>query len=163
MTSTGKTIAFLAASGVDEALMSAMQKLVSKQDIPVKLKVISTEKALIQTWSGTDWGYSLAVSQKVDSALSADFDAVIVSGPQRNLDKLATNPHSNRFIEGFHGAQKPIIAVSDAVNFVQDVLLEDSADHIMSVTTVDKDNAMDEAQRIYDFVLAQKEAVQMAA
>lgn len=116
MTSKPIKCAVLAANGVDEKQMTAVQRLFSKEKL--NLRVVSTDKALIQTWNGRDWGHYFAVDQRVDEALSADYDALIIPGARRSIDKLRLNPHTRRFIEGFNAAGKCIAALDEAVELL---------------------------------------------
>ena len=142
--------------------MSAVQRAVSTLSFSASIKIISTERSIIQTWSGTDWGYSLAVSEKIDTALSGDFDAMIVCGSQRSVDKLALNPHSTRFVEGFNDTQKPIIAINEAVNFIKDILLESDLPHVLEINDADLDASVI-ATQIFDFIANSVEDVVLAA
>lgn len=163
MQNSSKTIALLASNGVDESIASAVQRLSQSFSEPVTIKIISTEKALIQTWSGRDWGYSMAVNQKVDVALSADYDGIILCGGQRSLDKLGTNPHTKRFIEGFYASKKPMVVLGEGVEFIKDVLLEDFNDTMMMVEDITSDNVNDIAQQALSFIASETQGVSMAA
>jgi hypothetical protein len=163
MQNSPKSIAILAANGVDESVMSAVQRLSQSFPQPVSIKVVSTEKALIQTWSGRDWGYSMAVNQKVDVALSADYDALILCGSQRSLDKLGTNPHTKRFIEGIYASSKPMAILGEANDFIKEVLLEEFNDTMLFVEQVNAENISDVAMQVLEFVTSSENEVSMAA
>jgi hypothetical protein len=163
MQNSPKTIAILASNGVDESIMSAVQRLSQGLATSVNIKVVSTEKALIQTWSGRDWGYSMAVNQKVDVALSADYDALILCGSQRSLDKLGTNPHTKRFIEGFYASAKPMAIINEANDFIKDVLLEEFNDTMMFMEDVNAENVADMVSQVLEFVTSMNDEISIAA
>jgi putative intracellular protease/amidase len=130
---TKKTIAFLASNGIDEKIVSTFQRLISNTRTDFIIKIVSTEKALIQTWSGKDWGYSMAVNEKVDTALSGDYEVLILAGSDKSIAKLGSNPHSTRFIEGFQSTNKPIIAISEGVQFLEETIGYSADENIMKV------------------------------
>ncbi len=138
MTSKAIKCAVLAANGVDEKQMTAVQRLFAKERL--NLRVVSTEKALIQTWNGKDWGHYFAVDQRVDEALSADYDALIIPGASRSIEKLRMNPHTKRFIEGFNAATKSIAAFDEAVSLL--VMAEIVAGREIAVRDVDLEQAV---------------------
>lgn len=158
---TARTIAFLASNGVDEAMISTLQRAISTAPFKATIKIISTERSLIQTWAGADWGFSMAVNEKVDTALSADFDALVVCGTQRSIDKLAMNPHSTRFVEGFYNSSKPIICADEGIEFIKDILLEPVLNNVLQIENSKEES--DIASKVFDFIATSESDIALAA
>ena len=120
MSSALMKCAMLAANGAEEQDVAFAQRLFSYGTTysgSVALSVISPEKALLQTWSGQgstqDWGHCFSVDANVAVTLSSDFDALIIPGGTRSIEKLKQDPHSKRIIDGFIAMDKPIVVLGD--------------------------------------------------
>lgn len=107
---SGKTVAVLVANGFEELDMTEPQRaLLAAGATP---KVVSPEQGLVNGWHGKSWGHYFPVDISLSSALAADFDALLVPGGQRGLDKLLNSPHTMRFVRGFMDAGKPVAALN---------------------------------------------------
>lgn len=82
------------------------------------LRIISTDSGLVNGWDGKGWGHNFAVDAQLNTALGIDYDAVIIPGGQRSLDKLKLTAHSRRFIGSFIAAMKPVICMGEAVQLM---------------------------------------------
>lgn len=118
MNSASMTCAILVANGAGEQDIAFAQRLFSygtRYSGAVTLRTVSTEKALFQTWSeqAKGWGHCFPVDTKIEEALSTDFDALIIPGGARSIEKLKQDPHSKRIIDGFFAMGKPVVALGD--------------------------------------------------
>ncbi len=113
VTLSDKNIAILAANGFDEKHMTAMQRAFTKAKIPHK--VIAPEQGLVNGWQDNAWGHYFTVDAPINTALGSDFDALVLVGGERSVDKLKTNPHTRRIINHFLEAGKPIAAIGAGV------------------------------------------------
>lgn len=111
MNSTPK-IALLAASGVSEHEMTAIQRALGAAKM--RASVISPENGLIHSWAEGTWGHCYPSDAKLEVSLGSDYDMLIVPGGQRHITKLMANPHTKRFVSAFFLTQKPVAVYSDA-------------------------------------------------
>ncbi len=109
-------IAVLMSNGFNENEFLSIQKAMIEQG--ASLRIISTDSGLVNGWDGKGWGHNFAVDAPLNTALGIDYDAVIIPGGQRSLDKLKLTAHSRRFIGSFLAAMKPVICMGDAVQLL---------------------------------------------
>jgi putative intracellular protease/amidase len=112
----GKTVAILVANGFEETDMTEPQRALLAAG--AQLKTISPEQALVNGWHEAAWGHYFPVDGALSEALAADFDALLVPGGSRGVEKLAGNPHTKRFLKGFLDGNKPVAMVGDAVGLL---------------------------------------------
>ena len=109
-------IAVLISNGFNENEFLMIQKAMIAEG--AVLKLVSTDSGLVNGWDGKGWGHNFAVDAQLNTALGIDYDAMIVVGGQRSLDKLKLTAHSRRFIGSFMAAMKPVICMGDAVQLL---------------------------------------------
>lgn len=109
-------IAVLMANGFNEKEFLTIQRSMIEQG--AVLRIISTDSGLVNGWDGKGWGHNFATDVQLNTALGIDYDAVIVPGGQRSLDKLKLTAHSRRFIGSLLAAMKPVICMGDAVQLL---------------------------------------------
>ncbi len=109
-------IAVLMSNGFNEAEFLAIQKAMVEQG--ASLRIISMDSGLVNGWDGKSWGHNFAVDSALNTALGIDYDAVIIPGGQRSIDKLKLTAHSRRFIGSFLAAMKPVFCMGDAVQLM---------------------------------------------
>ena len=122
MTLTGKAkVAVLVANGFDEENFLAAQKVLIEMEACVKL--VSMNPGLVNGWNeaGQGWGHNYAVDTQLNSALGADYDALVIPGGTRSLDKLKMTAHTRRFISSFMVSQKPVAVMGDALDVMMHV------------------------------------------
>lgn len=102
----GKTVAILVASGFEELEMTEPQRALLQAGAQVK--VVSSDQAIVNGWHGDAWGHYFTIDVPLSNALAADFDAVIVPGGSRSVDKLLSLAHTARFLRGFLDGGKPV-------------------------------------------------------
>ena len=113
---TGKKIIVLVSNGVDEAVMSQVQREMIKTG--ASIKTVGTESGLVNSWNTNTWGLYFPVDQQIGQALGADFDAIIVPSGARGIQKLSTNAHSERILASFLTAGKPMVFMGGAVELL---------------------------------------------
>jgi len=109
-------IAVLISNGFNETEFLTIQKTMIEQG--ASLRIVSTDSGLVNGWDGKGWGHNFAIDAQLNTALGIDYDAVIIPGGQRSLDKLKLTAHSRRFIGSFIAAIKPVICMGDAVQLL---------------------------------------------
>ncbi len=112
----GKTVALLVANGFEELEMTEPQRALLAAG--AALKIISPEQGLVNGWHGRGWGHYFPVDVPVAEALAADFDALVVPGGPRSIEKLAGSAHSKRLTRGFVDGGKPIVLQGHAVTLL---------------------------------------------
>jgi len=78
------------------------------------VRIVSSEQGLVNGWQDDSWGHHFAVN----TALSADFDALVVPSGRKSADKLRLTAHTKRFLNGFISMNKPVCVFDDAVNML---------------------------------------------
>lgn len=108
----GKTVAILVANGFDELDMTEPQRALLAAG--ARPKLVSPEPGLVNGWLGKAWGHYFPIDSALSTALAADFDALLIPGGERSIEKLAGNPHTKRVIKGFLDGGKPVAAIGHA-------------------------------------------------
>lgn len=116
MSLADKSIAILAAGGFDENHMTAIQRTLTKEK--ASYKVIAPEQGLVNGWQDNAWGHYFTVDVTIGSALGSDYDALILLGGERGVEKLKGNLHTRRIVNHFLEAGKPIAAVERGVSLL---------------------------------------------
>lgn len=109
-------IAILVANGFNEAEMTVTQKMLQKEGAYTRL--ISMDHGLVNSWTGITWGHHFAADCVLSSALAADFSMLLIPGGRRSIEKLKLTAHTQRFINGFLNAGKPLALMGDAVELL---------------------------------------------
>lgn len=117
----GKRILILVSNGVDESVMSAVQREMLKTG--ATLKTVGTEPGLVNSWNNNSWGLYFPVDQQIGQTLGADFDCLVVPSGTRSVQKLAANAHAERIIASFITAGKPMAFMGNAVELLAKVNL----------------------------------------
>ena len=142
---SGKQVLILASSGVDESVMSILQRDLLKAG--ASPKTISTTSGLINSWKGKAWGIYFTVDANVNATLGSDFDMLIVPSGKLSIDKLASNEHTSRIISHFVLAEKPMVFMGESVEIFNGIVdnkeeascvIEDVSDAEKSVYTAVK-------------------------
>lgn len=115
---SGRKVLVLVSNGVDEAVMSTVQRDLLKSGAAVK--TVGTETGLVNSWNGetNGWGLYFPVDQQIGQTLGSDFDVLIVPSGARSIQKLGANPHAARIISSFVTAGKPMVFMGDAVELL---------------------------------------------
>lgn len=113
---TGMKIAVLVANGFDEKSFLKAQKDIL--EMGATMRIVSTNQGLVNGWEGSAWGHNYAVDVPLNTALGVDYDALILVGGERSLDKLKLTAHTRRFIGSFMAAQKPVVVMDDAIRLM---------------------------------------------
>jgi protease I len=116
---SGYKIAVLASNGFDEAQFLGVQKHI--QEMGAHMVLVSSNQGLVNGWNGNGWGHNYAVDVPLNTALGVDYDAVVVIGGERSLEKLKQTAHTRRFISSFVSAEKPVCLMADAAYLMRDM------------------------------------------
>ena len=110
---TGRKIAILAASGVEQVELEKPRRAVEDEGAVTTL--ISVESGEIQAMNGDIHpGDMIAVDAVISEVRAADFDALIMPGGTCNPDTLRQNGDVIRFVQDVFGAGKPVGAICHA-------------------------------------------------
>ncbi|WP_366656847.1 DJ-1/PfpI family protein [Fodinicurvata sp. EGI_FJ10296] len=112
----GKTVALLVANGFEELEMTEPQRALLAAGAAIK--IVSPEQGLVNGWHGRGWGHYFPVDVPIAEALAADFDALIVPGGPRSIEKLTGNAHSKRLTRGFVDGGKPVVLQGHGVTLL---------------------------------------------
>jgi protease I len=116
MSLTGLSIVLLIANGFNEAELTEIQRALVKTG--AKLTTVSPEKSVANGWFENGWGHYFPVDQHIGDALGSDFDIMVLVGGERGVAKLAGNPHTKRMVSHFLDAEKPLVAINEAVTLL---------------------------------------------
>ena len=107
---TGKTIAFLAADGVENVELTKPRATL--QDAGATVTVLSLETGTIQSMEGDiKPSEELAVDEAVGDVAVEDFDALVLPGGTVNPDKLRVDETAVAFVRDFVASGKPVAAI----------------------------------------------------
>lgn len=139
-------IALLAASGVSEHEMTAIQRALANAKIFAR--VISPESGLIHSWAEGTWGHCYPADAKLETSLGVDYDMLILPGGERHVKKLNENPHTKRFVTSFFTMKKPVVAFADAKLILEAASL--AGDNAMMLDYADADALTQAADTMAD-------------
>jgi len=109
-TLNGKTIAFLAADGVEEVEYARPKQAL--EDAGARTELISLEDGEIQaTKSDINPTRKLPVDKRVADVSADDYDALVLPGGTVNPDNLRQDEDAIRFVQAFFKAGKPVGAI----------------------------------------------------
>jgi len=77
--------------------------------------VITPEGALVQGWHEEAWGHHFMADEKLADVISADYCGLILLDGRNSADSLVENAHAKRLVKAFMDANKPVLAVDDAI------------------------------------------------
>jgi len=113
---TGLSIVLLIANGFNEGEFTEIQRTLMKTG--AKITTVSPEKSVANGWFENGWGHYFPVDQHIGDALGSDFDMMVLVGGERGVAKLAGNPHTKRMVSHFLDAEKPLVALNEAVTLL---------------------------------------------
>ncbi len=108
----GKSCLILVSNGVDEKVMSILQRDLMKTG--AELKTVSTASGLVNSWNGKGWGIYFTVDANVNVTLGSDFDMLVVPSGKLSVEKLAESEHTARIISSFAMSGKPMAFLGNA-------------------------------------------------
>ncbi|MEX1034397.1 MAG: DJ-1/PfpI family protein [Sneathiella sp.] len=120
----GKSVAILVANGFEESHMTNLHK--SLVLTGANVKIVSPEKGVVNSWHGNGWGHFFPANAHLATSMSHHFDAVVIPGGSRHVNRLISNPQTARFMRGFMEDNKPVALVEGAPKILAEAdLLED--------------------------------------
>lgn len=138
MTLNQKKIAILTANGVLQNDISMIQRaLIQKRCFP---KIIGAGSKLVVSWDGEQWGHNFAVDVSITEALGVDYDVLMIPGGTRAMDVLSETAHTRRILNSFIVADKPIVAMQDAVSLFKTFDLSTEGENIHLVGEVTEES-----------------------
>ncbi len=155
-TLNGKKVAILVANGFEESHMTDLHKTLVEAGAEVK--IVSPEKGVVNSWHNNNWGHFFPSNAHLPTSMSHHFDAVIVPGGSRHVQRLTNDPQTARFMRGFMEDNKPVALFEESVKVIAfDDLLEHRT--VVSVDTVKeeilaKDAEISEENLVVDDMLA---------
>ena len=105
----GKTIAFLAADGVEQIELTEPWKAVEKEG--AKPVLVSLEDGQIQGFEHLEHGDRFDVDKTVGDADAGDYDGLVLPGGVANPDFLRADDDAVAFVRAFFEAGKPVGAI----------------------------------------------------
>lgn len=105
----GKTIAFLAADGVEQVELTEPWKAVEQEG--AKPVLVSLEDGQIQGFEHLDHGDKFDVDKTVADADAGDYDGLVLPGGVANPDFLRADEDATAFVRAFFEAGKPVAAI----------------------------------------------------
>jgi protease I len=108
----GKTIAFLAAEGVEQVELTEPWKAV--QDAGGTPELISLESGVVQAFQHLDKGDTFRVDHTAAEADAARYDGLVLPGGVANPDFLRVDADAVAFVRAFFDQGKPVAAICHA-------------------------------------------------
>ena len=105
----GKTVAFLAADGVEQIELTEPWKTVEREGGEPEL--ISLESGEIQGFEHLEKGERFKVDKPVSEADSSAYDGLVLPGGVANPDFLRVDEDAVRFVRSFFEQGKPVAAI----------------------------------------------------
>ncbi|MBT6123490.1 MAG: peptidase, family C56 [Candidatus Puniceispirillum sp.] len=135
----GKTIGIMVASGFDEDKFIAIQRAMLAKT--AKLKIISRDAGLTNSWNGTGWGMSYPVDSTLSTTLAIDYDALIIPTGDRHVEKLMNEVHAKRVLRAFLREDMPVMMLGEAIRLLG--LVEDQAARAVDFDIANTEIAVD--------------------
>lgn len=110
------SIAIIAANGVDENHITAVQRALTSAELSYQL--VAPEQGLVNGWQNNSWGHYFTVDQPLSTAMGSDYDCLILVGGERGTSKLSDNPHTRRIVNHFLESGKPVSAIETGVDLL---------------------------------------------
>jgi protease I len=105
----GKTIAFLAAEGVEQVELTEPWKAV--QEAGGQPELISLEAGEVQAFNHLDKADTFSVHHTVGEADATSYDGLVLPGGVANPDFLRTDEDAVAFVRAFFDQAKPVAAI----------------------------------------------------
>lgn len=107
-----KKIAIMASDGFEQSEL--FEPLDVLRTAGATVDIVSDREGEIRAWNKTDWGKSIAVDFKVDSAHSLNYDALVLPGGVMSPDHLRTHTVAVNFVKAFFEKSKIVAAICHA-------------------------------------------------
>jgi len=108
----GRTIAFLAADGVEQVELT--EPLKAAREAGATTHLISIKPDRIQGFKHLDKGDTFPVDKTAADVSASDYDALVLPGGVANPDQLRMNTDAVRFVREFFEQGKPVAAICHA-------------------------------------------------
>lgn len=108
----GKKAAILVTNGFEQSEFE--KPVIALKKAGVAVDVISFKKGHIKGWKDKNWGNVFNVDKSLETAISADYDILVLPGGVLNSDALRVNPLAIKFVSEFFEQGKPVAAICHA-------------------------------------------------
>jgi protease I len=105
----GYKVAILIAHGFEQVEMVQPRKALNHARATTV--VVSPEESRVRAWNFKDWGERYHIDVHLPSAMSVDYDALLLPGGVMNPDRLRMIPKAVEFVKGFFDAGKPVTSI----------------------------------------------------
>lgn len=105
----GKTIAFLATDGFEQAELLDPRKALDEAGATTI--VIAPKSGEIKGWDMKDWGQTVKVDRVLADSNPNDYDALVLPGGVINPDHLRMDPQAVNFVRQFVATGKTVAAI----------------------------------------------------
>jgi protease I len=107
-----KKAAILVTNGFEQSEFE--RPVIALKKAGMLVDVISLKKGHIKGWKDKNWGNVFNVDKSLDTALSADYDILVLPGGVINSDALRVSEPAIKFVGEFFEQGKPIAAICHA-------------------------------------------------
>jgi protease I len=107
-----KKAAILVTNGFEQSEFE--KPVIALKKAGIAVDVISLKKGHIKGWKDKNWGNVFNVDKSLETALSADYDVLVLPGGVMNSDALRVNELAVKFVGEFFDQGKPIAAICHA-------------------------------------------------
>src|ERR1041385_6743589 len=98
-TLNSKRVAILVESGFEQSELEEPKKALDEAG--AKTEIVSPVEGQVKGWKDKEWGSAFQVDTKLEEAVAADYDALLLPGGVMNPDKLRMNPTAVEFVRSF--------------------------------------------------------------
>lgn len=107
-----KKAAILVTNGFEQSEFE--KPVIALKKAGVAVDVISLKKGHIKGWKDKNWGNVFNVDKSLETALSADYDILVLPGGVMNSDTLRASEPAIKFVSEFFEQGKPVAAICHA-------------------------------------------------
>lgn len=107
-----KKAAILVTNGFEQSEFE--KPVIALKKAGIAVDIVSIKKGHIKGWKDKNWGNVFNVDKSLETALSADYDILVLPGGVMNSDALRVNELAIKFVSDFFDQGKPIAAICHA-------------------------------------------------
>lgn len=109
---SGRTVAILAADGVEQVELTAPMQALKQARATVV--IVSLKAGVIQGYINDEKADTFSVDRLTADVSARDFDALVIPGGERSTEALRATPAAVELVRGFMEADKPVAAITHA-------------------------------------------------
>ena len=111
-------VAVLAENGFCERDYSEFTSII--KTIGADTRIIASDKDVIKSWDGKDWGGQYAVDTILKKAIPSNYDMLVIPGGSRSINHLKLDQRLNAFLSAFMNTAMPVIVFGNACEILVD-------------------------------------------